>query len=114
MFHREGATYHRKEFGTREELEKVMASMRVGSIWDDCWGHVGDLWQSIEHALEVTSCSIAGNTITFSVQIGDERRQLAAWVINTVEDAIHAIAGVFNYLMAKIEDVIEWLAGQTR
>jgi hypothetical protein len=102
--------------GSRGEAEKLLRSdLSIASDWDDVWDKekrfAGDVWHAIKAGVQDVQHVIVdtvSKSVTIYLKIEDDLVRLAAWAVKSVEDAMHAITGVFNWLKVKIDDVIDW------
>ena len=80
--------------------------------WSEIEQWAGDFWAGIENGLiELGDIFVdAANAIAqFTVTIGQDIQSGVNLVIHGLEQAAHFIAGVFQSVAAKIEDVVDWL-----
>jgi hypothetical protein len=84
----------------------------IGDVWDDVWDFAGDVWHGIEQGVTKVAevvVDVAKGVVSLVVWIGDQLVQLADFVVTCVEDAMHAIVAVFQWIGAEVMKVIHWL-----
>lgn len=108
-----GPTY--QEYRTVEELDALYARVHAASplsFWDDVWDWAGDIWEGIEQAVITVShiaIHLKDKVVKLIIKIGETLYKLAAFSVKTVEDALHGIESIFNWIGAEVDKVIDWL-----
>jgi len=106
-----------RAFATRAAADTFMASATAGAsfwsdVWDDVTGFAGDVWHAINeglHAVESIVIDFGAKAVQLWITVEGALVQLADWIVNTVEDALHAITSVFNWIEAEVGKVIDFL-----
>lgn len=98
---------------TRAEADAfVRTSLGATNFWGNVWDSAGDVWRAIGRGMHKVTCVVVDATrsvVQMVVRIGDSLVQLADLVIQSVEDAMHALAGVLSWIGAELEKAIDWL-----
>ncbi len=110
-------TQGHRAFATRAEADAfakdaVGASSFWGDVWDDAKGFAGDVWHAIKeglHQVEQVLVDLGQKAVQIWITVEGALVKLADWVIESVEDALHAITSVFNWIEAEVEKVIDFL-----
>lgn len=106
-----------RAFATRAEADTFMTGLASaasfwGDVWDDAKGFAGDVWHAIKeglHAVESVVIDLGASAVQLWIIVEGALVQLADWVVESVEDALHAITSVFNWIEAAVDKVIDFL-----
>ncbi|MFG2292308.1 hypothetical protein [Streptomyces sp. NPDC048603] len=99
---------------TPEELARALseAGGEPDSFWSDIERWAGDIWEGIKNGLvDIVDAVVDAATAiaTFTVQIGDEIAKGINLAVAGIEQAAHFISGVFAWVEAEVDKVIDWL-----
>lgn len=87
-------------------------SASLGSWWDDVKGFFQDVWEGIKNGvIAVTKfvVHVADAVVDLVVQIGDAIHHLVGVVVSGIESVVSAVQGIFAWIGAEIEQLIDWL-----
>ncbi|MEU6235958.1 hypothetical protein [Kitasatospora sp. NPDC047058] len=99
---------------TQEELAHALgeADGEPESFWSDIERWAGDVWEGIKNGLikiADTIVDVVNKIATFTVQIGEEIAKGVSLAVAGLEQAAHFISGVFAWVEAEVEKVVDWL-----
>lgn len=80
--------------------------------WDSVKDFFGDVWHGIKQGvIAVTKfvVHIADKVIDLAVQVYDEVKNIVGAAINGIEDIVAAIHGIFAWIGAELERLVDWL-----
>lgn len=81
-------------------------------VWDKAKHFAGDVWHGITrglHTVEKVVIDAGRRAVQLFIKIGGDFVQLADWVIHSIEDGLRAVAAVFRWMKAEIEEVLDYL-----
>ena len=84
----------------------------LGSWWDDVKDFFEDVWEGIKNGvIAVTKflVHIADAVVDLTVQIFNEVHDLVGMVVSGIESVISAVQGIFAWIGAEIQKLIDWL-----
>ncbi|MFJ8677599.1 Ig domain-containing protein [Streptomyces sp. NPDC093589] len=100
-------------FRTREEVEEYRSYRSshpaYGGWWEDFTGWASDVWEGIKTGATEVFEILVEATVELLVKIGDVFVSLGEFVIETLEQAAHAVEALFQMIADAVMRVIDWL-----
>jgi hypothetical protein len=100
------------EVAAHLERRRVIADAAVAGLWSDIGDFFGDVWEGIKNgAIEIEHfvVHVADKVVSFTLKIAGEIQHAVALALEGVEHAAHFMAGVFQWVGAELEKVVDWL-----